>query len=241
MLVPLNILRHINCNILFIQVQDLFKTDYGVSKIARIPLSILPNTNQLKPFVWAEGAYNPKKNFATSLCVQNYVRPLYVYSKLCHLRKSNKIVAFGDLKIFNTMDGHRPHPGQHKIGFETKALKPCASCQTFFRTNFSEKEEERDFSLFGNCAEYDIIQTNDLQQKLQEKCHHWKTFESACKKHLHAFKTLMRRVRRSQWLERRDLLEYFEKTRNTKQKALMYKWIKNEYKIVTVDYKIVSN
>lgn len=207
---------------------------------------MLPNSNYLKPTVWAEDAYNPKKSFATSLCVRSYLRPLYLFSKLHCLCESNNTVPLGSLKIFKTMmDRHRPHP-------ETKVLKPCASCQVFFGTGHSEKEEERHFSFFGNCAEFDIIQTEDSHQKLRaiRATDHWKTFKSACKKHLDAFKKLRKTVRiKSQRLKWEDLVEYFEETRDTKQKALRYKWIpsRDDYGLVSglvsglVDYEIVSN
>ena len=225
------------------QVRDLFKEceRNDPSKLARMHLSILSDGNFLKPTVWAEDANNPKENFGTSLGVRPYLKPLYLYIKLCDLRKGSN-VALRDLKTFRCVDRYcRQYNAQHRTGFEAE-ITPCASCQIFF-SNF-EGEKAINFNNFGNCAEFDIIGTQDSREKLRDikEKDLWSNFKSACEKHYDAFNKLRERMRFQRLKTEDIMLEYYEKTQNTNLKNLGYKWIPSthDYELVTRDYIIVS-
>ena len=70
--------------------------------------------------------------------------------------------------------------------------KPCKSCQIFFQ---GSDYGRRDHSLppFGNCAEYDIIRTSNLDGLLRliDRNNHWTNFKSACHQHINAFNNLL--------------------------------------------------
>ena len=212
------------------------------SAVAWRYLNTLPDVNYLKPAFWAEDAYNPDKYFATSLGVPHYIRPLYLYAKLGDLCK-RKYSVVDACPNSHSMGEPRPHIYPDYAQLKTVVVNPCTSCRIFFES-FKTKIE-RNITYFGLCAEFDVIQTMDSQQKLRamKESNQWKSLKSACENQLSACSKLRNSARKSQRLKRNDLLEYFETTRNTNQKTLQYKWIpsKNSNELVTRDYKIVSN
>ena len=206
------------------------------SAVAWRYLNTLPDGNYLKPAVWAENAKNPDIYFSTSLGVPHFIRPLYLYAKLRDLCK-RKYSVVDSHPHFRSMTAHRLHFYRDYTQIKTVVVNPCTSCRIFFES--FQTKIERNITYFGLCAEFDVIQTMDSQQKLRamKKSDHWRSFKSACKNQLSACSKLRNIVKRN------DLLEYFETTRNTNQKTLQYKWIpsKTSYELVTRDYKIVSN
>ena len=199
--------------------------------------------------MWAENEQNPKKHFAVSVGVRDYIRPVFLYAKLCDLENSRDAtgIALQDVKAFQCVDRHsKEYKSNKKLESKYKHCEkdtnknPCTSCEIFFNT--FKKKEETQFNYFGNCAEYDLVQTKDARKKLGEikDKDHWKSFESQCESHISASNDMLkfkRRTRRRQ-LNKKQMEEYFNKTRNTNLKALKYKWInsKSEYKLVTRDY-----
>ena len=170
-------------------------------EIGRQHLECLPDRNYLKPMIWAEHKNKPEC-FGVSLGVRSFVRPLYLGIKLSQLRNDENVVKLEDVNAFQSMD--RNMSSKYK---KNNIKPPCHSCQIFF-------EKERNFSLFGNCAEYDAIGTASSNGKLREikKRQDWVEFELACKKHLTEFSKLTS-----------DLKTYYKKTRTTT--ILKYKWI----------------
>ena len=243
-------------------MRDLFKESgpeysFYVARIVQLHLSDLVDGNYLKPVMWAED--DPIKHFAVSVGMYYYLRPLYLYTKLCNLRNCNDDVALENVKAFQSMDRNSKQYdalGQSKYKksedeteLEGEVKPSCTSCTIFFEDGESRKQTEvpeTNFNYFGNCAEFDIVQTAHLKQKLRdirgEKP--WEHFKSGCEKHIRAFKKLKMEVlkkvtksKRLQRLKRKHMLYYYNQTHNTNRKALKYKWSDRvaAYGLVTKD------
>ena len=230
-------------------MRDLFKESgpeysFYVARIVQLHLSDLVDGNYLKPVMWAED--DPIKYFAVSVGMYYYLRPLYLYTKLCNLRNCNDDVALENVKAFQSMDRNSPQYNPLEKSEYKASQPPCASCTIFFENRESIKREETNFNYFGNCAEFDIVQTAHLKQKL---CNirgerPWGDLKSSCEKHVRAFKKLKMEVlkkvtksKRLQRLKREHMLYYYNQTHNTNRKALKYKWTDREaaYALVTKD------
>ena len=161
-------------------------------------LESLPDVNFLKPVVWAE--HNKMPNCCgVSVGVRTFVRPLFLYLKIMQLRKLEcghhsinlkDVVAFQSaLKkeyLLNPAD-----PPQNKRSEYSKEKEPCQSCQVFFGHCKFLSRKKPSFPPFGNCAEYDVIRTNNLESLLLYLAHNteeWALFETACQHHFKAFK-----------------------------------------------------
>ena len=241
------------------QVQVCERND--PSKIARMHLSKLHDGNYLKPVVWVEAEDNPKKYFAVSVGIRPYLRHLYLYTKLSSLNYSdNNLLALKKVKAFQSMkrDKHEEsYNPDKKSGYksnesedegdkvEKEPKRPCPSCKIFFSQNgMLEGEKIENFNYFGNCAEYDIVQEENSEERLNDirsNNDNWETFKLECQKHFEAFTTLKGKIETSQQqnepLKRRDMHDYYNKTRKIYKKALKYKWSDSReiYELVTQD------
>jgi hypothetical protein len=99
---------------------------------------------------------------------------------------------------------------------------PCFSCKIFFKRVSIEKKNAI-FPPFGNCAEYDVIQTPGLDLLLHQERNDWRNFKSACDEHFKAFNELTKKLENSQNLSTEEILEeYYTNTCNGK--VLKYQW-----------------
>lgn len=202
--------------------------------MARLSLEGLPDRNYLKPVVWAE--HSEKTGCCgVSLGVRSHVRPLYLYNKLSQLRAidyCNSGVKLRDvcaLKGVNREDmskktKYKKSNDEEKL--EHEIIPPCHSCKIFFESNTDPSPPNG--APFGNCAEYDIIRTANLNYVLQfiEWQNHWKEYKSACYRHIEAFNDLTQKVKESRQnrsAENKSIMKnYFERTLNAK--VLRYQW-----------------
>ena len=187
--------------------------------------------------MWAQNVRNPKKHFAVSVGVRNYIRPLFLYAKLYDLENSRDAtgIALEDVEAFQSVDRHSEEYKNADIDSASDyntPKDPCTSCKIFFGT--FETQGETQYHYLGNCAEYDLVRRENSLSEIKAE-DHWKEFRSACEKHISAFKTHQRKVSNGQL--RSDMHKYFNSTRNTNLKALEYKWIDSGYKLVTRDYE----
>jgi hypothetical protein len=150
--------------------------------------------------MWAEHKSRPEC-FGVSLGVRSFVRPLYLYIKLSQLRKKNgnNNVKPEDVNAFRSIIGNREssenkifHKSKYKksedgLMLKSEVTEPCLSCQIVFG-GF------KGFNYLGNCAEYDVIRTDELDALLNREQQHWNDFKDACQKHFEAFKKLARKV-----------------------------------------------
>ena len=198
-------------------MKNLFCDHKKPSVIGRRWLRQLESKNGLKPEVWAQHRSKKESSgYGVSLGVRSFVRPLYLYTKLCQLRNSENspLVSLKDVIAFTIEDDN--------------VKQPCITCQCTF--GFTR------FPIIGNCAEYDVIgtvhphllQTEHWKEQWKEK---WKVFESACQQHLAAFNNFN--------AMKLDINEYFENTRHPKKpKVLKYQWnaaVTGGFEIIAVD------
>ena len=110
---------HIFCSI---QVRGMLNTDHGevLSTVGRTFLEQLPDTNSLKPKVWAHQISKPG-NFGVSLGVRNFVRPLYLCIKLTQITQLRNVekCKLEDVKAI-------------KMRGNYMVKDPCVSCQKSF-------------------------------------------------------------------------------------------------------------
>ena len=229
-------------------MQHLFdkENDRDASTIARLQLECLRDGNYLKPCVWAENVQNPMKHFAVSVGVRDYIRPLFLYAKLCGLRNRSYAISLHDVEAFQCVNRHSDEyrnnenskdlESQYKCS-ENETKDPCASCKIFFNT--FEKQEKTQFNYFGNCAEFDLLQTRDSDERLRQikMTRHWNNFKIECQNHISVFNTLKERVRSHQRIPRNHMEKYYNDTRDANLKALKYKWFPAGYELVTKNYK----
>ena len=206
------------------------------AKLGKYILEDLPDSNYLKPAMWAEYKRKEKEStsqhetkecfaFGVSLGVRSYVRPLFLCIKLNQLRKiedENTVVALQDFESF------RQSMKRKRMNVKTKYSKskePCDSCQIFFYLKPEHTQSKESFLPFGNCAEYDIIRTKNLDYYLDspDVKSEWSKIEKACTNQLKAFKSLERELDESKKASGNDMLEaYHTKTRTPKMKVLRY-------------------
>lgn len=197
----------------------------------------LVDKNFLKPVTWAEDKNGTKKNFAASLGISGYLRPLYLYTKLYNLKNVNA-VALKDVQALKSMDKSTAQKTPDETQTEYKNEKnACDSCKILFENKESIKLEKSHITYFGNCAEFDIVRTENSEQKLHNiKATEvpWGNFKTECEEHIKAFKEFKNKVPE---LQKEDMRAYYEKTKNTNLKALKYKWSDCEkiYELVTCD------
>ena len=177
-------------------------------------LEELDEGNCLRPAVWAKD--KTKKDLCgVSLGCTNFLRPLYLYTKL------NQLIApknpEDDLKKVKAFKLKGVKVGDKK-GDEREYIPPCITCQRFF-SGF------RSSAVIGNCAEYDVIKNVDPNLR---KTKEWKEFESACEHHLVAFNEMNKKIsgiEKEISPEQSDeiIKTYFENTRHPKNpKVLQY-------------------
>ena len=162
-------------------------------------LESLCDTNNLKPKVWAQHK-KKKKFFGVSLGVRSVVRPLYLYFKLCELRNSEdkyNTVKLDEVQAYEferRKKGEATGEGTHSD--YNKEKSPCISCRIFFDEFVPEKRtwrrlKKRGISPFANCAEYDVIRNDKLNDLFSHAAlRHWKKFEEACIEQFNAFMEL---------------------------------------------------
>lgn len=218
-------------------------------------MSKLSDGNYLKPVVWAEAAYDSKKYFAVSVGMRPYLRPLYIFTKLRSLSYTdNNFVALERVNAFQSIMDRKEKNGYNpskKSGYKANKSKdegkkieketknPCTSCEIFFQNVTPQYTEDTKFTYFGNCAEYDIVQGENSEQKLTEikSSDHWEKFKLGCQGHFEAFTALREKVERSQQLKLKDMRDYYNDTHNINQKALKYRWSNSReaYELVTIE------
>ena len=204
--------------------------DKEASTIGRKWLECLYDTNYLKPKTWAEVVEDKKRQecFGVSVGVRTFVRPLFLYIKLSQLRKNgNNHVKLEDVNAFQSRNGKKNHDSKSEY---MKKSKKRGSCEIFFAGR--KDKNKKNINMFGNCAEYDVIQTENLDRVLRriETTDHWKDFKSACEEHFKEFNKL-----RCDNPSQDELESYYEKIREAKPKMLQYQWKSERYELVAVD------
>ena len=181
----------------FIQIRSLCQRP---SENAPKWLQQLNRNNHLRPAVWAK--HRKKKSLCgVSIGCPNFLRPLYLYTKLRQLdRVKNK-----------------PIPLKHVKAYEidkSEKKQPCFTCQRYFGFN--------SFPIIGNCAEYDVIGKIDLHFLDKQQ---WQEFELGCQQHLHAFNAMKEDIVKCKISPEEIIKKYFKSTRDpSKPKVLKYQW-----------------
>ena len=147
------------------------------------------------------------KYCGVSLGVRSFARPLFLYIKLNQLRilpNDCNGVKLEAVKAYETALKRKfllkkDCPARNKSGEYKNEKDPCRSCQVFFDCyKLTLITRPRTFVPFGNCAEYDVIRTNNLDsllRDLERKTEHWALFESACEAHIQNFRQLSANLR----------------------------------------------
>ena len=225
------------------QVRDLLG-DEDASVWCRETLEGLPNGNYLKPAVWAEHE-SRTEYFGVSLGVRSFVRPLYLYIKLSQLRKINSghtRLKLEEVDAFQSMDRRImiEERAYHEKSKYNKAIDPCKSCETFFGpTKNWPRASSINLPPFGNCAEYDIIRTENLDYYLASSCviRLWSDVEVACKEQFRAFKELTKKLDGPGNLSKTEILQtYHTSTCNAKPKVLVFNFWRGEYKLIAQEW-----
>ena len=173
--------------------------------IARKFLERLNPANRLKPAVWAE--HKDTSSYGVSVGVDCFVRPLYLYKKLCTLRDVEDSKNLQDVQAF----GIKYTEAENN---KNARKSPCLTCQCFF--GFTSQP------MIGNCAEYDVI--GNVNPHLLET-QQWQEFKSACQQHLDAFNAMKTKISEENMEHENIIKTYFENTHHPKKpKVLDYKW-----------------
>jgi hypothetical protein len=196
------------------QVGEMFDNDDNRNiQIAVEHLNDLPDTNRLKPRVWAIHKSKTDR-YGFSLGVGSFVRPLYLYTKLNHIIHLDvKNGPVEDVKNDTVKDviAFRMNARMQA----TRKIDPCVSCQSFY--GFMS------CAPIGNCAEYDVIQNvrRDLLESPEETN---SKFKSAYEQHLAAFGKMLEMVEKDRGRSAKEKIEkYFKDTRcPLKPNVLMY-------------------
>ena len=138
--------------------------------------------------------------------MRKFVRPLFLYIKLTQLRNfknGHNGVDLKDVKAYESalkrkyllkQEAAEPEAPSNKKSEYNNEKTPCQSCQVFFdRYKLTLNKQKPSFPPFGNCAEYDVIRTNNLDsvlRDLKQNTEHWALFESACERHFQEFNQL---------------------------------------------------
>ena len=154
--------------------------------------------------MWAKHNKKPEC-CGVSLGVRTFVRPLFLHIKLTHLRdlaNGGNGVNLSDVKactLESTLERkfllNTDHAPSNKKSEYNNEKAPCQSCLVFFDHHklSSKKKKKQSFPPFGNCAEYDVIRTNNLDSlllDLAKNTQNWALFESACQHHFEEFNKL---------------------------------------------------
>ena len=137
-----------------------------------------------------------------------------------------------DVNAFRRRNGKKNHDSKSEYKkSKGKTKMPCGGCEIFF-AGLKDKSENN-INMFGNCAEYDVIQTENLDVELKsiEMTDHWKDFKSAFEKHFKEFNVKLKRNNPSE----NELKSNYEEIRKAKPKMLQYKWNSKSYELVAVD------
>ena len=181
-------------------------------------LEWLPDVNRLKPAVWAIHNSDPEL-FGVSVGVRHHVRPTFLCTKLIKLKKNystrsclsqTKAFSFKNITT-GSFETNVSTPYNQEKG-------PCPSCRVSFDKleNFNSSKIAS-FGPFGNCAEYDVIHTPNLNFILQNSSVEWVKFKSACEDVFEAFKTLILST-----ISQSNVEQYLKKMRED-AKFLQYK------------------
>lgn len=237
-------------------MRDLFQqceNKENVGKIARSHLELLIDGNYLKPTVWAESLQH---NFAVSVGVRRYLRPLYLYKKLCDLSNMGNDISttLDNVKAFQCVNRNSRefetnygncHFFQSTYNIEGTPKNPCTSCNLFFKNQVPHVPDPNKnpptFNYLANCAEPDLVQEADTAEKLSKikDTEHWTTFKKGCEGHIGEFNKLKDKLKQNNRLRQQSLRDYYNKTRETKLKTLKYMWNPSTsgYEIVTQGFK----
>ena len=178
--------------------------------------------------MWARHKGKPEI-FGVSLGIQKFVRPLFLYIKLVQLRTGKNGVMtcckLSETEAFGAM--RRGTLSKYKY---EKEKEPCSSCHAFFDVlRCSEKIPS--FIPFGNCAEYDIIQTGNLDYLLGQMVTQWNIFQNACREHFKAFKSFLQSCE-GETMNTNEYLEIKEKN----SKILKYEQNGPNFELKAVDW-----
>ena len=209
----------------------MFDDDPNARIISRQLLKNLPRKNKLKPPVWAECKTAPVVYYGVSLGVRNFVRPLYLLTKLRQLPNLENVP-----QVENRLQDVKAYT--MKKNDDVK--EPCITCQRYF--GFIS------FPIIGNCAEYDVIGKVDSNlPKTQLEKQEWQKFESACQQHLDAFNAMMEEIKRKE-IRREEISpeeiikRYFKNIRIPgKPKVLKYQWSPTTmggFQVVAIDWPL---
>ena len=195
-------------------------------KIARDHLAKLDDKNLLKPTVWAE--HENTSSYGVSIGVGPYVRPLYLYAKLCTLNvKKDKPICLKNVKAFKIkkesqqqqqQQEQQQHEQQNSGSLPCSLKLPCFTCQCYFNGFTHEPPYP-----IGNCAEYDVIGKVDPNLLGSPQ---GKEFESACQQHLAAFNSMNQKISNGTSYGSSQIIKiYFGETHGPKKPTvLQYKW-----------------
>ena len=225
------------------QVREFFEFDKDASEVSQKVLEGLPDTNYLKPVVWARHEGKPQF-YGVSLGVRRFLRPLYLYIKINDLRNErlDNGVKLEDVDAFQSTMRKFMKPNDKSEYIRKKP--PCTSCQIFFDGLIERKDEN--FPPFVNCAEYDVIRTPNLDYMLgyYEETDSWKQFKSACEEHFKGFNKLVQKLEpgdhpRSRTEMETEELETYCGDSTSNPKVLQYQWDSSEtgYKLVATDWR----
>ena len=203
------------------QVQQVyFEHHEDPFSIVRNYLKELESSNLLKPAVWAK--HKEKPLYGVSVGVGLFVRPLYLYKKLCTLKdgeNTGESIDWGDVDAFKIRHTENENEKNTKIS-------PCLTCQRRF--GFTRPP------MIGNCAEYDVF-GNVGPDSLETEDGEWNRFKLACEGHFNAFNKMNREM-----LNQKSHLEiikdYFGETYKSRPKVLKYEWHSEtkEYKVTAI-------
>lgn len=236
-------LTHSNTSNLFLfkQVRDVLGNTETAAKIGKDILESLPDKNKLKPTTWAQHKER-KECFGVSLGVRPYVRSLFLYIKLSQLRRIEDNYTGGRLQDVNAFKHLMRMETDEDSNYEEPA-DACPSCKIFFDkdSSYPQYTRSQDGPPFGNCAEYDVIRTENLDYCLASPDVKilWDDVKSACIKQFKAFKELARKLDgpRRPWPPRNTMLQtYHTTTRAAKTKVLRYEWnlLQRDYRLIAV-------
>lgn len=212
-------------------MREVFPVDLAeAASMGKFCLEKLPDVNKLKPAVWAKHEKNPE-SFGVSLGVRSFVRPLFIYVKLVQLRGykyKKECLKLSDTKAFEAIKrGEMLTNSKYE-----KEKDPCASCRAFFGV-LQCSSKEPTFLPFGNCAEYDVIQTANLDSHLNQIEEDWNIFQFACQTYFKAFKDLIL----SSEIEKENIQKYLEiKAQNSK--ILQFKQNGKDFELKVVNWPI---
>ena len=174
------------------------------ASVGKSYLEELPDVNRLKPTMWAEHAQNPQI-CGVSIGVRKFVRPLFIFIKLVQLRASSRNTqtsfALSETKAFKASL-------KYSLSKYDQKKEPCESCTVTFDVLQPSLDGPPSFKFpFGNCAEYDIIRSGNLNSILDAISEDWNTFRNACQRR---FKAFIKYVSSCEAVNERDQQEYMD-------------------------------